>query len=208
MPKEIAGQRVYTLDEVARESGIPETTLRLYAREGRIRSKKIGKAWHITEEALKEFLLGDTAGVATEAKQTGIDQSLSMIEPFTGLQQAGQEPGQGPSRSSQAGLPSSSGGRTLCHIDGVRVVITHVKGMAYLELASAQAERLYGLLRRGPVRLESTNGVQAEVANPLAQGKLRREGAQWIFQLTVGPVNELNPQASLLIAGRLIRLVR
>src|SRR5438874_608673 len=56
MPKDVAGDTLYTLEEVAEALGLPGSTLRLYARDGRIKARKIGKAWHVTEAALKAFL--------------------------------------------------------------------------------------------------------------------------------------------------------
>jgi len=55
MPKVVGGLTLFDLKELSREIGITETTLRKYLREGKIRGKKIGTKWFVTEEALKEY---------------------------------------------------------------------------------------------------------------------------------------------------------
>lgn len=148
-------------------------------------------------------------GAGTEIAQPGADHPLSMVGQLTGVEQAAQKPRLSLDPSPQARLSGISARRTLCHIDEVAIIVTLVDRTVSLELASVQAERLYKLLHRGPVRLESPQGVQAEVARPLALGRLRQEGDQWIFQITMGQLTEIDPHdASLFIAGRLIRLVR
>jgi len=58
MPKDIAGETLYTIPELQEMLGLSDRTLRAYFREGRLKGRKIGKNWHITEEHLKAFLRG------------------------------------------------------------------------------------------------------------------------------------------------------
>jgi excisionase family DNA binding protein len=47
--------KTYSVEEVAKMLGISEVTLRKYLRNGVIHGSKIGQAWRITEEEVKEF---------------------------------------------------------------------------------------------------------------------------------------------------------
>jgi len=55
MPKVVGGLTLFDIKELSQEIGITEVTLRKYLREGKIRGKKIGTKWFVTEEALKEY---------------------------------------------------------------------------------------------------------------------------------------------------------
>lgn len=66
MPKEIAGETLYTIPELQEMLGLSDRSLRQYFREGRLKGRKIGKAWHITEKHLKEFLRGTEEERASE----------------------------------------------------------------------------------------------------------------------------------------------
>ena len=56
MPKEIAGEIFYTVDEVSKKLGIPPAILRDYINQNQLTAKKVDNEWLISEEALKEFL--------------------------------------------------------------------------------------------------------------------------------------------------------
>jgi excisionase family DNA binding protein len=59
MPKTVGGLTLFDIKELSQEIGITEVTLRKYLRKGKIRGKKIGTKWFVTEEALKEFFEED-----------------------------------------------------------------------------------------------------------------------------------------------------
>lgn len=56
MPKAVAGETLYTIPELQELLGLSDRSLRAYFREGRLKGRKIGKSWHITEEHLRAFL--------------------------------------------------------------------------------------------------------------------------------------------------------
>ncbi len=58
MPESVGGITVYTIKEISRKLNTTAPTLQRKIREGKIRATKIGNKWHITEEALRDFLEG------------------------------------------------------------------------------------------------------------------------------------------------------
>lgn len=46
----------YTLAEVAEILKVKKQTIGVYVRSGKLRAKKIGKAYRVTPEAIREFL--------------------------------------------------------------------------------------------------------------------------------------------------------
>jgi excisionase family DNA binding protein len=58
MPKTIEGRIVYSLDETAKRLGVSGRTIRIYLKAGRLRGEKWGRSWHITREAIQEFVDG------------------------------------------------------------------------------------------------------------------------------------------------------
>ena len=55
MPKVIGDMTLYTVLELSKLLDVTEVTLRRYIKEGKIHAKKIGGAYHISEDALKDF---------------------------------------------------------------------------------------------------------------------------------------------------------
>ncbi|MFN1835518.1 helix-turn-helix domain-containing protein [Balneola sp. MJW-20] len=55
MPKKIGDLTLYSVDDLHELLGISKMTLRAYLREGRIRGRKLGVSWYVTEEAIKEY---------------------------------------------------------------------------------------------------------------------------------------------------------
>lgn len=47
---------VYTVDDIAELLHVSQRTVYNYLRSGKLKSKKIGKCWKVTEEALRAFL--------------------------------------------------------------------------------------------------------------------------------------------------------
>ena len=58
MPKELAGIRYYTLQELSEELDVTLHTLRAYIRQGKLKGRKVAGRWIVTEENLREFLEG------------------------------------------------------------------------------------------------------------------------------------------------------
>lgn len=47
---------VYTVDDIAELLQVSQRTVYDYLRSGKLKGKKIGKSWKVTEEALRAFL--------------------------------------------------------------------------------------------------------------------------------------------------------
>lgn len=55
MPKKIGNITLYSIDDLHEMLGISKMTLRTYLREGRIRGRKLGVSWFVTEAAIREY---------------------------------------------------------------------------------------------------------------------------------------------------------
>ena len=55
MPIQLGEIKRYSLEELSKTLGITTFTLRTYIREGKLRARKMGTKWLITEDALKEY---------------------------------------------------------------------------------------------------------------------------------------------------------
>ena len=55
MPKKIGNLTLYSVDDLHEKLGLSKMTIRAYLREGRIRARKLGVQWYVTEEALWEY---------------------------------------------------------------------------------------------------------------------------------------------------------
>ncbi len=55
MPKKIGDLTLYSVDDMHEQLGISKMTLRTYLREGRIRGRKLGVSWFVTEQAIREY---------------------------------------------------------------------------------------------------------------------------------------------------------
>jgi len=58
MPIEIGNIKLYSISELSEKLKVTEVTLRSYRRTGKMRGKKMGTAWYVTEEALREYFNG------------------------------------------------------------------------------------------------------------------------------------------------------
>lgn len=59
MPKAVLGVKLYNTTEVAELLGVTKETARKYISDGRIKAKKIGTRYYVSEEKLKAFLLAE-----------------------------------------------------------------------------------------------------------------------------------------------------
>jgi len=66
MPVQVAGLKLYNLDELARILKVNKITLRGYIEQGRLKAVKIGRSYRVTEEHLREFLLKRGRGLGKE----------------------------------------------------------------------------------------------------------------------------------------------
>ncbi|MDR8391347.1 helix-turn-helix domain-containing protein [Aliifodinibius sp. S!AR15-10] len=69
MPKQIGSLTLYSVDDLHEKLGLSKMTIRAYLREGKIRARKLGVQWYVTEEALREYFDEPAAGNATQKKE-------------------------------------------------------------------------------------------------------------------------------------------
>lgn len=55
MPKKIGDLILYSVDDLHDLLGVSKMTLRAYLREGRIKGRKLGVSWYVTEDAIREY---------------------------------------------------------------------------------------------------------------------------------------------------------
>ena len=58
MPKEIAGLKVYDVQDLSEMTGMSDIKIREYLRSGRLRGRKFGREWYVTEKGLREYFDG------------------------------------------------------------------------------------------------------------------------------------------------------
>lgn len=66
MPKQVGNLTLYSVTDLHERLDLSKMTIRTYLREGRIRGRKLGVQWYVTEEALREYF-----------DQPGSDRTLS-----------------------------------------------------------------------------------------------------------------------------------
>lgn len=66
MAIEIAGLKLYNLDELSKILKVNKVTLRGYIEQGRLKAVKVGRSYRVTEEDLREFLLRRGRGLSKE----------------------------------------------------------------------------------------------------------------------------------------------
>ncbi|OQA07848.1 MAG: Helix-turn-helix domain protein [Firmicutes bacterium ADurb.Bin373] len=59
MPKEIMGNKVFTVEETAKLFNVTRRTIQSYIKDGKIKGQKIGGMWYFTEETLQAFVRGE-----------------------------------------------------------------------------------------------------------------------------------------------------
>ena len=60
MPRKIGSLTLYSVDDLHEMLGISKMTLRAYLREGRLRGRKMGVQWYVTEEAIRNYFEVET----------------------------------------------------------------------------------------------------------------------------------------------------
>lgn len=55
MPKKIGSLTLYSVDDLHELLGMSKMTIRAYLREGKLKGKKLGVQWYITEEAIRNY---------------------------------------------------------------------------------------------------------------------------------------------------------
>ncbi len=57
--KQFGDIKFYDVQEIARIFDMTPQSIRKFFKTGRIKARKFGTRWYVTEEAMREFLLGE-----------------------------------------------------------------------------------------------------------------------------------------------------
>ncbi len=55
MPKKIGSLTLYSVDDLHEMLGMSKMSIRAYLRDGKIKGKKLGVHWYVTEEAIRNY---------------------------------------------------------------------------------------------------------------------------------------------------------
>jgi excisionase family DNA binding protein len=69
MPIQIGDIRLHSLKELSEKLGVTKVTLRTYLREGKIKGRKMGITWYVTEESLREYFNAQRMIIRIRTKQ-------------------------------------------------------------------------------------------------------------------------------------------
>ena len=70
MPIQIGDIRLHSLKELSEKLGVTEVTLRTYLRTGKIKGRKMGTTWYVTEESLREYFNAQRMIIRINTKRT------------------------------------------------------------------------------------------------------------------------------------------
>jgi len=66
MPVIIGGLKLFSVDDLAAKLHVTKLTIRTYCREGRLRARKVGNRWFVSEESLREYFNTPSSGLANK----------------------------------------------------------------------------------------------------------------------------------------------
>jgi excisionase family DNA binding protein len=69
MPKQVGNLTLYSVDDLHEQLGLSKMTIRAYLRDGKIRGRKLGVKWYVTEEALREYFSEPQKSSGTKKSQ-------------------------------------------------------------------------------------------------------------------------------------------
>jgi len=55
---EIGDIKAYDVQEIAKMFDMTPQSIRRFIREGRMKGRKVGTRWYVTEEAIRDYLMG------------------------------------------------------------------------------------------------------------------------------------------------------
>ncbi|WP_138431058.1 helix-turn-helix domain-containing protein [Fodinibius saliphilus] len=67
MPKQVGDLVLYSVDDLHEQLGLSKMTIRAYLRDGKIRARKLGVKWYVTEDALREYFGESSRSNSTKA---------------------------------------------------------------------------------------------------------------------------------------------
>lgn len=78
MPRKIGSLTLYSVDDLHQMLGVSKMTLRAYLREGRLKGKKLGVQWYVTEEAIRSYF-DDPAPESSVAKKESQNKEIIYV---------------------------------------------------------------------------------------------------------------------------------
>jgi len=69
MPKKIGSLTLYSVDDLHEMLGVSKMTIRAYLREGRLKGRKLGVQWYVTEEAIRSYFDVDADETAKKSEK-------------------------------------------------------------------------------------------------------------------------------------------
>jgi dihydroxyacetone kinase-like predicted kinase len=88
MPKKLGDLILYSVDDLHSELGISKMTIRAYLREGRLKGKKFGVSWYVTDQALKDFFNSPSEENSIQTAETvapSIDTKVASVDSYEDL---------------------------------------------------------------------------------------------------------------------------
>jgi len=80
MPRKIGSLTLYSVDDLHELLGISKMTLRAYLREGRLKGRKLGVQWFVTEEAIRDYFdQGDEKAERNQKKETTPQKKIVYV---------------------------------------------------------------------------------------------------------------------------------
>lgn len=93
MPKKIGDLTLYSVDDLHEMLGISKLTIRSYLREGKLKGRKLGVQWYITEESIRAYFeepdssSGKNSGKSFKYIVQGINDLVSETEECDTIQE-------------------------------------------------------------------------------------------------------------------------
>ncbi len=69
MPKKIGSLTLYSVDDLHEMLGVSKMTIRAYLREGRLKGRKLGVQWYVTEEAIRSYFDVDSEETGSKSEK-------------------------------------------------------------------------------------------------------------------------------------------
>lgn len=83
MPRKIGSLTLYSVDDLHEMLGVSKMTLRAYLREGRLKGRKLGVQWYVTEDAIRSYFdesVSDTSSSKMSQKKQKKQQTLYVVQ--------------------------------------------------------------------------------------------------------------------------------
>ncbi len=83
MPRKIGSLTLYSVDDLHEMLGISKMTLRAYLREGRLKGRKLGVSWFVTEQSIRDYF--EEAESSPEQKPTRAKKYKYIVQGINDL---------------------------------------------------------------------------------------------------------------------------